>query len=132
MDDFTAKATPAQSGVDYLASASLTFDSGNIVPDGESFSIKEVANIQRSNDEESDVSNVGTSRHGLEASGDCKIKSATGVVPNIGDVIADNYTPGARNWVVIDVEATGFSSGGSPVMIKLSLEYWPKVSDAIV
>lgn len=128
--DISPKATPAQSGLGFVGGAAPIFDGGNLIPVADSYSCKESSEVTRTQDNEADVDNIGTAGHHLVASGDFKVK-ATGTIPNKGDVITDNTTPTARNWVVTgDVEVTGYSSGGKPVMIKLELEYHPKIDAA--
>jgi len=94
----------------------------------DSCTIKEAANVTRTMDQEEDVDNIGTTGHHLVCSGDFKVKDGA-TIPNIGDVITDDEVA-SRSWVVTsDVEVTGFSSGGRPVIIQMDLEYHAKVSD---
>lgn len=130
MATLTPKDTPAQKGVQYLHCAAPTFDGGNLVPMADSWSEKEGAELERSKDNEGDVDNIGTSGHHLVASGDFKVKAGASI-PHKGDEITDDASP-ARTWVVTgDVEATGFSAGGKPMMVKLELEYHPKVAGGV-
>ncbi len=134
MADFNPKITPAQQGVQYESCAAPTFSGGDLVPSGETWSVKEGAEMVRSKDGGQDVDNIGTAGHHLVASGDFKVKKKDPAVavPNKGDAVLEDGA-GGRWWVITgDVDISAFSSGGLPMMVKLELEYHKKVHDALV
>tara|TARA_R110000764_G_scaffold14980_1_gene42751 strand:+ start:430 stop:837 length:408 start_codon:yes stop_codon:yes gene_type:complete len=131
MATLTPKTTPEQQGAQYIAGAAPTFNTLTLIPTADSWSVKEGSELERSQDGEADVDNIGTAGHHLVGSGDFKIASGS-EVPNKGDSIEDSEDT-ARYWIVTgDPEVTGWSSGGKALMVKLEIEYHKKVSDAII
>ena len=133
MSTVTAQETPAQKGVGYVSGDLPTFNSGDIVPLGDSCTMKEVAEVEKTKNNQAVTDNIGSGDHGVVISGDFKLTTST-AVPNIGDkltsVVAGSETTARIFVITSDVEITGFSKGGKPLMVKFDAEFWPAVDAA--
>ena len=128
-DPIVSIATPAQRGVQYVSGKCPSFDVGSFVPNGESASLKESANVIKTPDEEAEISNIGTGGHHVIVSGEFSIKAGV-EVPNVGQEITSDETAARKFVITTDVEVTGWSNGGKPLIIKFDAEFHPKV-DAV-
>ena len=129
MSTVSAQETPVQRGVAYEPGELPTFNSGAIVPVGDACTMKEIGEVEKTKNNQAQTDNIGTNDHGVVISGDFKI-TATTDVPNIGDLLTSSETPARIFVITTDVEISGFSKGGKPLMVKFDAEFWPEVDAA--
>ena len=143
MSTIAIPSPPTQAGVQYEAAAAPvfavessvtpgTYVAGALVPNGDSFTLKQAGATVESMDETADVANFGTSNHHLVATGDFYLKAGVDVKKlSLGMVVQDSETT-PRNWIIAtEPEETGFSAGGKPLTVKLELRFYPKIDAAI-
>ena len=133
MQTVTHQDTPTQKGVGYESGDLPTFNAGSIVPVGDSCTMKEMGEVEKTKNNQAQTDNICTNDHAVGISGDFKLRAGT-VVPNIGDLITSDVAGSEteeRIFVIVsDVETTGYSKGGKALMVKFDAEFWPEVDAA--
>ncbi|MGB0991693.1 MAG: hypothetical protein ACPG32_04400 [Akkermansiaceae bacterium] len=129
MSTISAQETPVQAGAQYVSGELPTFNTGDIVPVGDSCAMKEIGEVEKSKNNQAQTDNIGTNDHGVVISGDFKLKAGADI-PNIGDKLTSSEATPRIFVITTDVEITGFSKGGKPLMVKFDAEFWPAVDAA--